>query len=189
MDRNKHSRISDIIRHGYILTEKLREVLKEPLGLLVLNNELTYEKIVHRIDKSGLIVTVGDATTHRLINLGIIPSIQIVDGREMRFPRSLPISIIKTELRASNPAGHISRDSLRVLSTAIKAIKPVRIIVDGEEDLLVLPAIVFFPNCTSILYGQPRRGMVIIKVNQNSKEMAISIINKMIVKSDVENGR
>ncbi|MCP8311221.1 MAG: GTP-dependent dephospho-CoA kinase family protein [Candidatus Methylarchaceae archaeon HK02M1] len=182
MRRTRHIKSTDIIKYEYILTEELREVLKEPLGLLVSNDSLTYEEIARHIDKSEIVVTVGDATTERLISLGVVPSVQIVDGREMRIERDLPISKIETQLKASNPAGQISRESLMALSTAIKARKPVRIIIDGEEDLLTLPTIALFPNCTSVLYGQPGRGAVIIKVDQRSREMAISFLDKMVIK-------
>jgi len=182
MSRIICNRKNEVIKYEYVLTEELREVLKEPLGLLVSNNRLTYEEIVSHINKDKIVVTVGDATTERLISLGIVPSIQIVDGREMRIARDLPISHIKTQLKASNKAGCISWESIMVLSSAIKAKKPVRIIIEGEEDLLVLPVIALFPHYTSVLYGQPRRGLVIIKVDRKSREMAISLIDKMIMK-------
>ena len=171
-----------ILKNEYIITNELRKILREPLGLLVSDDRVTYEEIVRQINKDAMIVTVGDATTERMISLGFIPSIQIVDGKEMRIERILPISTIKTELRASNPAGHITRDSIIVLSSARNAEKPVRIIVDGEEDLLVLPVLALFPNHTSIFYGQPEKGIVVVKVNQRSREMAISLMERMITR-------
>jgi len=177
---------NEIIDHEYVLTEELREELKEPLGLLIPNDKLTYEEIKRHIDKSDMIITVGDATTERLIQLGIIPSIQIVDGREMRVKRALPLSKMENQLKASNPAGHISREALRALLSATEAKKPIRIVIDGEEDLLALPSIALSPDGASILYGQPKRGIVIIKVNRASKRIAMSFMNRMIVKNPTD---
>ncbi|MGQ9468833.1 MAG: GTP-dependent dephospho-CoA kinase family protein [Nitrososphaerales archaeon] len=182
MYRNKRHKSKEIIYHEYVLTEELREVLKEPLGLLISNDNLTYEEIKRHIGKSEMIITVGDATTERLIQLGIIPSIQIVDGKEMRVKRALPLSSVEDLIRAQNPAGHISKEALMALSSAIKAKKPVRVVIDGEEDLLTLPSVALSPDGTTVLYGQPKKGIVIIKVNRVSKRKAISYMNKMIVK-------
>ncbi|MCP8307993.1 MAG: DUF359 domain-containing protein [archaeon] len=181
MYQSKRYRSKEIIEHDYILTEELREALKEPLGLLIPNDKLTYEEIKRHIDKSEMIITVGDATTERLIQLSIIPSVQIVDGREMRVNRA-PLSSMENQIKASNPAGHISREALMALSSAMKAKKPIRIVIDGEEDLLTLPSVALSPNGTSVLYGQPKRGIVIIKVNRASKRMVISLMDRMIVK-------
>ena len=186
MHQRKSYRGKEIIDHDYILTEELREVLKEPLGPLIPNDNLTYEEIKSHIDKSKMIITVGDATTERLIQLGIIPSVQIVDGREMRVKRALPLSKIENQIKASNPAGHVSREALMALSSAMKAKKPIRIVIDGEEDLLTLPSVALSPDGTSVLYGQPKRGIVIIKVNRESKRMAISFMNRMIVKNSTD---
>jgi uncharacterized protein (UPF0218 family) len=177
---------NEIIDHEYILTEELSEELKEPLGILIPNDKLTYEEIRRHTDKSVMIITVGDATTERLIQLGIIPSIQIVDGREMRVKRTLPLLTIGNQIKASNPAGHISKEALITLSSAMKAKKPVRIVIDGEEDLLALPSIALSPDGTSVLYGQPKRGIVIIKVNRESRRMAISFMNRMIVQNSTD---
>lgn len=183
MHQSKSHKSNEIINHEYILQKELREALKEPLGSLILNDNLTYDEIKRHLNKSEMIITVGDATTERLIRLGIIPSIQIVDGREMRAKRALPLSKMESQIKASNPAGRISREALNALSSAIKARKPIRIVIDGEEDLLTLPSIALAPYGSSVLYGQPKKGIVIIKVDRASKRMAISFMNKMITRN------
>jgi len=57
--------------------------------------------------------------------------------------------------------------------------KPVRIVVHGEEDLLVIPTVLFSPEDAVILYGQPNEGLVIVKVNQEIRNKAKSIMNSM----------
>jgi uncharacterized protein (UPF0218 family) len=180
MCKSKNQKVNEIINHEYILTEELREVLKKPLGLLISNDNLTYDKIERHLDKSKVIITVGDATTEKLIQLGIIPSVQIVDGKEMRAKRALPPTKMEIEIKASNSAGQISKEALMALSSALKSKKPVRIVINGEEDLLTLPSVALSPYGSSVLYGQPKEGIVIIKVNRESKKMAISFMSMMV---------
>lgn len=182
MNKDKRRKSNEVTDHEYVLTEELREALKEPLGLLIPDDKSTNEEIRRHIGRSNMLITVGDATTERLIQLGIIPTIQIVDGKEMRVKRTFPLSSMENQLKASNPAGHISKEALMILSSAMKAKKPVRIVIDGEEDLLALPAIALSPDGTYVLYGQPKRGIVVIKVNGESKRMAILFMDRMIVK-------
>jgi uncharacterized protein (UPF0218 family) len=58
--------------------------------------------------------------------------------------------------------------------------------VEGEEDLLVMPLILFVKDDTYIIYGQPPitdsgetipAGMVIISVNQQMREKVLRILN------------
>ena len=54
-----------------------------------------------------------------------------------------------------------------------------RIIVKGEEDLLVLPVVLFAPEKSVVIYGQPNEGLVIVKVNEEIRNKAKSIMNAM----------
>lgn len=172
-----------ILIRDYRLSEDLRKVLKQPFGPLLPNTKVNHNEIHKRLNKDKMIITVGDATTEILIKMGIIPSVQIVDGKEMRYARPLPESQFKTKIEVQNPAGFISKDSIEAIITSIKAKKPVRIIVEGEEDLLTLPCIIFFPIGSVVLYGQPKKGMVIVKVDGKSKRNAITLMKKMLSSS------
>lgn len=71
--------------------------------------------------------------------------------------------------RVDNPAGCISSDALLSLSQTLTAFEKdrktsLRLQVSGEEDLLVLPVVAFFPDDTVVLYGQPLEGLVVISV-------------------------
>ena len=126
-----------------------------------------------------LIATVGDASTENLIRIGIIPSIQIVDGWERREKRKLPKSAQKAELRVKNPAGVITRESLNALKGAFTLPRPVRILVDGEEDLLTLPLLAMSPEGSVIFYGQPKKGLVAVQVNKRRKERAKKMLKEI----------
>ena len=43
------------------------------------------------------------------------------------------------------------------------------LVVDGEEDLLALPSILFAPLNAYVLYGQPNEGIVVVSVTESLK--------------------
>ncbi len=153
-------------------------LLKEPAGILIRDNEIEKDKILYHITRP--IISIGDATTDRLGMLGIIPDIQIVDGKERRGIREPAGVYYNTELRCNNPAGTITSDAIKVFNNALRAEKPVRIIVDGEEDLLALVALAYAPLNSTILYGQPLQGLVIVKVDIFNKNKFKDLIDKII---------
>ena len=161
------------------LSEKLRDQLKKPLGLLIPENYTTKENISKNIAKDAFVITVGDATTEKMIKFGFDVSLQIVDSLEKRNKRDLPEGKVKTILTCVNPAAEITAESISVIRQAFDITSPVRIIVKGEEDLLVLPVAVYAPNNSVILYGQPNEGLVIVQVTEEVRNKASSIMNSM----------
>ncbi|MEX1052881.1 MAG: GTP-dependent dephospho-CoA kinase family protein, partial [Nitrosopumilaceae archaeon] len=128
---------------------------------------------------NSVIISVGDATTEKLIKYGIIPSLQIVDGLEKRVKKELPSANVKTSLSCFNPAAEITTQSIDTIKKAFQSPKPVRITVTGEEDLLVLPVCVFAPENSVVFYGQPNEGLVIVKINPQIRNKAQSIMDSM----------
>ncbi|GBC74924.1 hypothetical protein HRbin06_00232 [archaeon HR06] len=167
------------------LPDELREELRKPLGEVIKDNK--------RIEKD-ILVSVGDRTTENLIALNITPKIQIVDGKEQRLKRDLPKGEYKSLLKCINPPGHLSSSSIEAFKRALNLEKPVRILVEGEEDLLTLIAIYFSPINSLIAYGQPKEGMVIVKVNDKIKKIASDYLKKILKEDfkillDGDNGR
>lgn len=161
------------------LPERFRPILKRPLGILVKNEHLNVSSIEKELNGCFLLVSVGDATTEKLLSLGFRPDVEVVDSVEMRVPRSLPSSHYNTELRVSNEAGHLTDEAIYSVSNALYAKKPVRIIVFGEEDLLALPILATYPNDSVVAYGQPNSGMVMVRINDNLRKSTASILNEM----------
>jgi hypothetical protein len=160
------------------LPENLRESLKKPLGVLIKDSETTKENILKNIPSGSFVISVGDATTEKLVKYGIVPSLQIVDGMEKRFKRNVPWSFVKTEFSCNNPAAQITEESIDVIKKSLQA-PPARITVTGEEDLLVLPACLFAPENSVVLYGQPNEGLVIVRINSEIRNKAQAIMNSM----------
>lgn len=161
------------------LPENLRADLKRPLGVLLKDADATKENIQKNIPANSVIISVGDATTEKLIKYDIIPSLQIVDGLEKRVKKELPSANVKTSFSCSNPAAEITTRSIDAIKKAFQSPKPVRITVAGEEDLLVLPVCVFAPENSVVFYGQPNEGLVIVKINPQIRNKAQSIMDSM----------
>ena len=161
------------------LPENLRDKLKKPLGVLLKDSDITKESILKNISLGSFVISVGDATTEKLIKYGIVPSVQIVDGIEKRVKREIPSGNIKTTLNCNNPPAEITIESVKTIKKAFQSTKPVRITVNGEEDLLVLPVVVYAPENSVVLYGQPNEGLVIVPINVEMRNKAQSIMNSM----------
>jgi uncharacterized protein (UPF0218 family) len=155
---------------NFPIPPELREQLKHPLGRLIPDPLVREEALLQYFaDDQAITACVGDRTTERVHELGFSPKLEIVDSLEKRTPRDFPKLFDSTRiiLKSSNPQGTISRPALAALRDALKIMgdspeNRVRIEVAGEEDLLVLPVIAFFPEPTFALYGQPHEGMVVV---------------------------
>lgn len=162
------------------LPENLRSGLKKPLGVLIKDYEVTRSSVSSKIPKDTFVITVGDATTEKMISFGLNPSLQIVDSLEKRNKRDLPGGYVKTILECTNPAAEITEQSISIIRQALSMAPPVRIIVTGEEDLLVLPVAVYAPDNSVILYGQPNEGLVLVQVTEEVRNKAKSIMGLMV---------
>jgi hypothetical protein len=154
------------------------QLFKKPVGILLKNNQINLDTLSPYI-KNKMLITVGDATTDRLLELDIIPAIQIVDGRERRVERDLPLEKYAKVIKCDNPAGTISAEAVKAFKEALFSEKPVRIIVNGEEDLLGAVVIALAPDNSVMFYGQPLEGLVAVKINNETRGKLREVINKI----------
>ena len=56
---------------------------------------------------------------------------------------------------------------------------PVRLSVNGEEDLLVLPVCIHAPDNAIVMYGQPNEGLVIVKITPEIRNKTQSLLDLM----------
>jgi uncharacterized protein (UPF0218 family) len=171
------------------LTPECIRILKEPFGNLIPDKNINRRKLNAVLRDAKKIISVGDATTDRLISFGIIPDISVVDGKERRMKRKnvnnsslsgdqLDKNIAK-ELKCSNEAGTISKKAVELLQDALEMSSPVRIIVDGEEDLLALPLFLIVPDKSVVMYGQPYEGLVVVKIDLKIRKKAKDLMDRI----------
>ncbi len=161
------------------LPDSLRNQLKIPLGVLLPNRQINKNNIEKYLSKDSYIITVGDRTTEKMINFGLIPSLQIIDGQEKREKREPPTLENATELTVDNPAAEITSQSITVIKKAFTLESPVRLFVNGEEDLLVLPVCIHAPDNSIVLYGQPHEGLIIVNITTEIRNKVQTLLDLM----------
>ena len=162
------------------LPDDLRDQLKKPLGNLISDNDPNRENIIKKNSAESIIITVGDRTTENMLQLGLKPQVQIIDGLEKRDQCLVPADdTVNTKLSCRNPPGEITEESIQVIQKAFSCEPPVRITVDGEEDLLVLPACIFAPENSVVMYGQPNEGLVIVTITPEIRAKVQKILDVM----------
>ncbi|MFA5220671.1 MAG: GTP-dependent dephospho-CoA kinase family protein [Methanoregula sp.] len=126
-----------------------------------------------------IVYTVGDVVTNNLQKRGITPAIAVVDGQTMRLPCNRMPDLMGELIHVINPPGTLTDDLIRALEQAITH-TPVMIIVDGEEDLAVIPLVIAAPDGAVILYGQPHKGVVLRTVDAGARDTARKLLNHFI---------
>ena len=162
------------------LPESLREELKIPLGILLPEDKANKTNIKKYLGNNSYIVTVGDRTTEKMIDFELVPSLQIIDNLEKREKRESPnLKGNTTELFVDNPPAEITTQSIKIIKKAFSISPPVRLNVNGEEDLLVIPVCIYAPDNTVVLYGQPNEGLVIVKVTTEIRNKTQKLLDSM----------
>jgi hypothetical protein len=160
------------------LSPQDEKALKKPFGLLVPDAQVTKRKVGSILKGTKKVIAVGDATTERLAGFGFIPDIAVVDGKERRSERSVP-SYGAKEIHCKNTAGAISKSAVNTLKDALEEKEPVRVLVEGEEDMLALPLFVMSPIGAVVLYGQPLEGLVAVKITAAKRKQAKDLMDRI----------
>ena len=164
-----------------MLPINLREELKLPLGLLIPGEpESTIKILTNYIKMIGppLFASVGDFVSENVLNNNLTPDIVVIDNRTLR-KEIKPININMEKVSVKNPPASITEDAWNILRDSIMLKRKLAIIVEGEEDLLVLPLMAEMPLGSVIIYGQPYEGLVVITVTEERRSWARSFMNKM----------
>jgi len=153
--------------------------MKIPLGNLIPENQTTKSNILKHIPKESYVITVGDRTSEKMIDFGLIPSLQIIDNLEKRIKRIPARCGVSTELVCENPAAEITVQSIDAIKKAFVSKTPVRLVVTGEEDLLVIPVCIHAPENAIVMYGQPNEGLVIVKITPEIRNKTQRLLDLM----------
>jgi len=161
----------DLFQHNLALPESQRGYFQKP-----------FSRIITAITPPEyLCITVGDIATVSLLKQKITPNLAIVDLKTKRQPTLLNLSALglKPGLTANNPAGIITHELAEKILSCLSQKIPT-LLIDGEEDLAVLPAILLSPLKTTIFYGQAGKGLVKIIVSEKTKQKALILLKKLI---------
>jgi uncharacterized protein (UPF0218 family) len=82
-------------------------------------------------------------------------------------------------MHVKNPRGTISEEAFTIIQEALKETARVKIVVDGEEDLLTLVAVLAAPENSFVVYGQPHEGIVVVKASPEKKAEVAVLLKAM----------
>lgn len=155
----------------YFLPEELKPELRKIWGTPLFNGEKEVLKKFQQFTKKRRIkkiITVGD-----YCSLTLPSDIKIFDGKIKRKKiKKLP----KFSLSCSNPPGTIEKEVWEVLKKAIK--NKENVFVEGEEDLLVIPAVLLSEKNTAVIYGFPDKGVCLIEISPKIKRVLKELLKK-----------
>lgn len=160
------------------LPDNLRPQLQKPLGKV-----LSMSRVGPLTKVPTLIITIGDVVTASLLKKKIVPGMAIFDYKVRRKPVIFPeLSKYKNLTSMKNDPGTINELAVKEIHRSIKRFiknaKPQQIVISGEEDLLALPAILLSPLDSLVLYGQPSKGMVTVKIDEAIKKIIMALVKK-----------
>ncbi|WP_416840175.1 GTP-dependent dephospho-CoA kinase family protein [Haloferax sp. DFSO52] len=153
------------------LPTALRAAFKEPFGPVYTEAEALLADASSE-ESTAPLVAVGDVVTFYLRRAGRPPDVAVIDGKTKREAVSDEIRrAVETGrlVEVTNDPGTISRALVAALRDALDADEPTTILVEGEEDLATLPAVLAAPLGSTVVYGQPDEGMVRLTVDEAAK--------------------
>lgn len=174
-----------------VLPESLKPELRKPLGKVFLADNKDILKVSQNIIKyinqknPVLVFTVGDFISYSLLKNHFTPDLQIFDHRCQKKEIHQKIKKVLNNnflFKTVNHRGKININAVKTIKNAVLKILTEKaketIFVDGEEDLLTLPLILFSPLKTLIFYGHWQLGVVGVKVEEKIKNYALSLLKK-----------
>ncbi|PSQ08796.1 DUF359 domain-containing protein [Halobacteriales archaeon QS_5_70_15] len=163
------------------LPRSLRGELKDPLGPV-------YTDAAGLLADAGdPVVTVGDVVTYHLLRADRRPDVALVDRKTKRETVDdaiwAAIDGFDRRIGVSNPPATLSASLLTELRSAFDRTGAGEgttvLVVDGEEDLAALPAVLAAPEGASVVYGQPDEGMVRAGTSPDERAVVRDLLERM----------
>jgi uncharacterized protein (UPF0218 family) len=147
-----------------------------------LGRELDEKELTEHQDKR--MITVGDVVSLTVRRNGIVPVLSIYDGMTERHEITGFADLVETqglEVKVvSNPAGEVTDGLVDAIKQSIQG-KPQIIRVEGEEDLALMPCILYAPDGYEIVYGWPGKGMMLVTTDGIVREQIEQLWKEMEV--------
>ena len=153
------------------LPPECRGLFKEPFGSL----HPDFSKITDELSARHF-CCVGDVVTRNAFHHGLTPEVSVIDGVTKRSNVVTLPEFSGRTFEVENPAGTITEELEEALYSAY-SMRPSLVLVEGEEDLAVLPLILILPDSAVILYGQPNEGVVFCEVDSALRKKAEELLS------------
>lgn len=170
-----------------VLPRELRSELKSPLGTLCRGDGVECIMAMDSELKAAKKITaVGDMTAYYLLESSITPDLAIVDNKTKRMPAPEHVlaRLEKNSYRTievENPAATLNPELIDLIRISLEGDEHIKILIDGEDDLATLPAILYSPIGSAVVYGQPDVGSVFVKVTAEKKGHVKDLMDRMVL--------
>lgn len=164
----------------YQLPQGLRVELAKPFGPVVGGAQLR-----EAVGDAETILAVGDVVSMTCKEQGLLPKLFVCDYKTQRggvselYKRELG-GWGTEELKAKNPAASITRDAWLAVREGLARPGMVRLLVQGEEDLLGIPCFLEAPMGAKVLYGLPGEGVVVVTVTKGLQDRIVGLLAKFL---------
>ena len=137
---------------------------------------------VHAAYPDHIFCSVGDVVTEQLFCSKAPWKVAIVDGYTRRNRYLIDIPADAFVIAVDNPPGCISPMLIAAVQEAVSdwRKKHTVININGEEDLALLPLLLFAQSGTVLLYGQPNEGIVTLVVDDTSRKLAYEYLQYFV---------
>jgi len=156
---------------NYFLPKKLRKELKRIWGITIFGSRLEIGRKCRKIFEAKnfkRVITVGD-----YCSLNLPSDVKIFDGKvERKKIKKIP----HFSFKVANPSGTIQKNVWPVIKRAIRDKK--NIFIEGEEDLLAIPAVLLSPKNCAVIYGFPRKGVCLVETSLSAKKEIKELLKK-----------
>lgn len=132
----------------------------------------------------GLLISVGDRSTHNLVMRDMHPNICIYDGM-CRRKQVCKKTLARIEeycandvISVRNPPSSITLELEMAVKKCIKK-RSGAIKILGEDDLAALVAFAQSPIGSIVAYGQPGKGIVLVNITKKIRDEAKLLIKKV----------
>lgn len=179
-----------------VLPDSLRPELQQVLGRLLTSKEAIQQSLAR--NEGAMFITCGDIATKTLLDEGMAPTLAIVDYRVERKPyekyKKQLGAAYETKMRIVSGPGYIAKNAVDAVNRWGKAPSPLLLEIEGEEDLLTIPALVAAPTGSVLYYGQPAGalwacgpemggGLVEVVVTETMKNQAAELLARFTTES------
>jgi pantetheine-phosphate adenylyltransferase len=166
-----------------VLPESLKKELRKPLGRVFSSTKELIKFIKEK--NNEFIFAVGDIVSYYLIKNKINPHLLIFDLKTKRKEVDKEVKKTLKNIflnKIVNQPGTISKDAFLTIKIGVEKIlsknEKQKVFVDGEEDLLALPLILFSPLNSLVFYGHWQLGVVAVEVNEGIKNKVLKLLRK-----------
>jgi GTP-dependent dephospho-CoA kinase len=167
---------------NYVVTPEVLSKFQKPFGALIKGTAaqtMTQLKDNLKTEKPTKIISVGDTVSRNLSKHQIPTQLVITDNKSHRRNLKPLLFPNKTAVKIRNPQGTITKEAMVAVKEALDSTKEVHLLVEGEEDLLTLIAVLYAPENAWVIYGQPHKGVVVVKVTSEKRAEAERIFKEM----------